>query len=156
MKRNVLLDLISIPLWIAPAVVKGLVFLVGVVVVPFTKPDHPIFGNNEDPVPRAWYRPGQPEWFRDYMWRAWRNGGGNNLRFLFTEPEIDSWYGILNLEPQVRSGVVKSGYRFARAKLYSEYWYMRKIGNEFFEFRLGWKFSGVPGFFFTAQLRKGE
>ena len=145
---------LSIVLWIPALAVKLLLALVGVVIVPFTKPDNPIYGNNEHPTAPDWYREGQPEWWRDYVWRALRNPV-NNIRYLIDEPDVAKGP---NPDEVVRNGT-KSASRWLRSGLFSEYWYMRRINwairgtwYKYFEFRIGWKFSGVPGFAPTIQL----
>jgi len=146
--------ILSILLWAPAIAIKILLALLGLVVVPFTDSDNPIYGNNEHPTPPKWYRPGQPEWWRDYVWRAIRNPV-NNLRYYFDEPEPEVIKGHPNPDNAVRKEGRKSAHRFTRASLYSEYWYLRKTGDRFLEFRVGWKFSGVPGFAPTIQLRYG-
>lgn len=149
-------NLVSIALWIPALLFRLVLIVVGLFVVPFTDPEtHPIYGNREDPVPRSWFMPGKPEWLRDYCWRALRNPT-NNLRYMIEEPEVDAWYGDPDPDAATRKYDRKSAWRFSRAKLFSEFWYQRKCRDgEFFEFRFGWKFSNVPGFGMTYQLRKG-
>lgn len=153
-----LLNIISVLLWIPALLFRLALIIVGLFVVPFTDSEHnPIWGNREDPVPRKWFMPNRPEWLRDYCWRALRNPA-NNLRFVIEEPNIEVLYGDANPDSATRKYGQQSAWRFARAKVFSEYWYQRRCRDgEFFEFRFGWKFSpGVPGFGMTHQLRKGK
>ena len=145
------MGLLSVLLWLPALAIKFLLFLVGLVVVPFTDADNPVYGNNENPWPPAWYRKGQPLWWRDYLWRAWRNPV-NNVRYFFTEPSADIVRGVLSPDEVVRKGLSVSAWRWTRASLYSEYWYLREFNYKYYEFRIGWKFSGVPGFAPTLQL----
>ena len=153
-----MLNTLSVILWVPAFAVKLALALVGVVIVPLTSTTNPIWGNNEHPVAPNWYRPAEPEWWRDYVWRAWRNPV-NNLRYIIDEPVPDTVTGMIDPESFVRANLHKGvrASRFIRSGLYSEYWYLRATKDrEVFEFRAGWKFSGVPGFAPTLQLRKGS
>ncbi len=150
-------DFLSILVWVPSLAAKALLAVIGWFVVPFTNKDHPIWGNNEHPNPPNWYREGQPEWWRDYVWRGWRNMV-NNVRYLIKEPSAEVVKGD-NPDDVVRSGKAKKASRWVRSGLYSEYWWMRTIDwtfrgrhYTFFEFRIGWKFSGVEGFAPTFQI----
>lgn len=143
--------LITIILWIPALAIKLLLALIGLVAVPLTKPSNPIWGNNEHPVPPHWFMPEKKEKLRDYVWRAIRNPV-NNVRYLFEQPEPSIVSGVMDPDDAVRSGTVKSAARWIRSGVYSEYWYLRRKGDKFFEFRIGWKFSDVPGFAPTLQL----
>lgn len=151
-----ILNVVSVLLWI-PAMLARVVFiLLGLVAVPFTGPEHRIWGNYEDPTARSWYRPNAPEWFRNYMWRAVRNPA-NNLRYRFKQPAFyDSVAGAPDVDKRVYYGGHRSAWRWTRAGLYSEFWYLRQVGDQKFEVRIGWKFSGVPGFMITSQVRLGQ
>lgn len=107
----------------------------------------------------------------DYIWRAIRNPV-NNLRYYFEEPEPDYVAAESNssyargalLQPSfnpdwvVRQTADSWAWRFVRSGLFSEFWYLRysERFDRYFEFRIGWKFSGVPGFAPTIQLRFGR
>jgi hypothetical protein len=148
---------LALPLWVGLALAKLALAIVGVVAVPFTAPTHPLWGNKTDPVPPKWYRPGQPEWLRDYVWRAWRNPV-NNLRYLIDEPDWAHITGDINPDLSVREFEFKVAWRYLTSEsgLFFEYWYLRRCDDgEFFEFRIGWKFGVTPGFGPTLQLRKG-
>lgn len=150
------MNILSVIIW-GPALGTKLLFIIiGLVAVPVTSNTHPIWGNNEDPEAPKWFKPEWPGWFRQYWWRAIRNPA-NNLRYLIDEPtEYDFAWGMVNPDEAVRDQGNERAYRFVRAGLYSEYWYLKRVGDEYFEFRIGWKFSGVPGFAPTFQLRKGD
>lgn len=93
---------------------------------------------------------------RDYMWRAWRNPA-NNVRFWFKEPKEPNLSGHHNPEESVRAGVTPKAWRWAWSFPFAEYWRVwRTDEGEIAEFRIGWKFSGVPGFGPTLQWRKGD
>lgn len=134
--------------------IRFLLALIGLVVVPFTdRLTNPIYGNREDPCPRIWFRPDDPFWLRDYMWRAIRNPT-NNLRYLFEAPPYD-YKGTYNCDHAVRQDGELSAWRLVHEGIYVEYWYLRRLKDGgLFEFRVGWKFSGVPGFAPTIQLRR--
>ena len=148
------MNLLSVILWIPAITLKIMLAIIGLVVVPFTKPDNVIYGNNEHPTPPKWFRPEWSEWARDYWWRAIRNPV-NNLRYFMDEPPIDELHGVQNCDVAVRTDGQTSAWRFVRGGKYSEFWYVKRVGDEFFEFRIGWKFSGVPGFGPTIQFRLG-
>ena len=154
-----LLNILSILLWLPALVIKFVIFDgIGLVAVLFTDSSHPIWGNNEDPKPRSWYKPNWSKKARNYGWRALRNRS-NNLRYRFKEPTPTYIYGTTNPEVAVRSGTMRKASRFTRASLYSEYWVIWKTESKsrpYGEFRIGWKFSGVPGFMITGQLRRGK
>lgn len=145
-------NILSVMLWVPALAAKFLLAAVGLVVVPFTdSKTNTVYGNREDPFPPHWYRPGQPERWRDYAWRALRNPV-NNLRYLIREPV---WLDVATDNPDTVVRTMKriSHYRWTRSDLFSEFWYLRRVGfNKYFEFRIGWKFSGVPGFAPTFQL----
>jgi len=49
-----------------------------------------------------------------------------------------------------------SAHRWMSHGIYWEYWYLREVGDRYFEFRIGWKFvDGNDEFFPTLQLRLG-
>jgi len=163
-----MMNLLSILLWLPALAVKLALAAIGLVVVPFTHPyKNPLYGNREHPRPPSWFMPeyergplgGFDMRLRDYVWRAIRNPV-NNLRYFFEEP---SWqfaycYGDINPDHAVRSLEFDAAWRFMRDGLYSEFWYLRysERFDRYFEFRIGWKFSGVPGFAPTIQLRFGR
>lgn len=145
--------IIPILYFAAVALLKLVLAIIGLVAVPFTHPFlNPIWGNREDPEAPAWYRPGQPNKKRDYYWRALRNPV-NNMRYWFVQPPLMKAY--LNPDVVVRAGVRPAWSRYIRTGRYFEYWYLREYRGKYFEFRIGWKFSGVPGFGPTLQLRYG-
>ena len=64
-----------------------------------------------------------------------------------------------NPDDKVRSPhpIVVSAHRYTRHGLFVEYWYLRRVGEKFFEFRIGWKFvDGNDEFFPTFQFRIGS
>ena len=149
--------LLSILCWIPAWLIKFVIFDgMGLVACFFVDASHPIWGNKEDPVPRPWYKPHWSPFWRDYGWRALRNRS-NGLRDFFTEPEVKHRIGTKD-EPEqaVRAGECDSAWRWQRTGLRSEYWRVWKSKGEIAEIRLGWKWSGVPGFMVTAQVRRGK
>lgn len=170
---KLLKDILSVLLWVPAGAIRAVFWIIGWFAVPFiNREKNPIWGNQEDPVARKWYLPGKPDWLRNYLWHAWRNPT-NNLRYhLFDEPKkYDVLYGHTDPDQATRKEGLVSVHRFVRAGLFSEYWYQRKVkvsnwpnflqrftgvNDEFFEFRIGWKFSSVPGFMITVQARMGN
>jgi len=153
------LAVLAVLFWIPSLGFKFLLALIGLVVVPLTHPEtNFIWGNREDPEPPSGYHTGKPQWLRDYLWRAIRNPA-NNLRFRTNEPMPHRVLsGFTNPDTMVRHKGLDSASRFARRGIFAEYWRVwrtkdpdRPIG----EFRIGWKFSPVPGFAPTLQWRKG-
>ena len=73
------------------------------------------------------------------------------LRFEQPRPEP-----VANPDWQVRTGREVSSHRYMSG-YQPEYWYLRKIGSKFFEFRIGWKYTtgGHIKFAPTFQLRLG-
>lgn len=62
-----------------------------------------------------------------------------------------------NPDQRVRNNGERGASRWLRDGLFSEYWYLRKVGKKYFEFRIGWKFvDGNDEFFPTVQFRVGE
>lgn len=147
---------VCVLLWVPAFLIRLVLILLGFVMVPITSRRHFIWGNNEHPHAPDWHMPGKPDWWRDYVWRAWRNPA-NNVRFWFTEPEDKNVSGFAEPEVAVRNSGFRSAYRWAWCFPFAEYWriWATKKG-EIAEFRIGWKFSGVPGFGFTTQLRRGK
>lgn len=144
--------LVAVPIWSIAFVLRIVLILVGFVAVPLAGPRHPIWGNNEDPKAPSWFMEGDADWWRNYVWRAWRNPT-NNVRFWLEEPEIWTTFGEDNPEYLVRNGHMKRASRLSISGIFFEYWIMwRRSGNKFAEFRIGWKRSPVPGFGLTAQL----
>lgn len=151
------LNVLSVLLWIPAWLVRLAFILVGLVVVPFTNRETSIWGNYEDPEPPHWFKPYSSEFVRDYLWRAIRNPA-NNLRFLIKQPAFfDSTAGRDNPHYDIyTTGLHLTSWRWTRSGLFSEFWYMKEVGEKVIEVRLGWKFSPVPGFMITAQVRYGE
>ena len=153
-------NVISALLWIPAALVKLILFVVGLVLVPFTSPYHPIWGNEEHPYAPQWFKPDWPFKLRQYWWRAIRNPV-NNIRFLFEDirlGDLEEQKGVPSPDKAVRELGRDSAWRWRRYKYFSEYMYMRRTGyKKYFEFRIGWKIaSPVPGLGFTIQLRNGS
>lgn len=91
--------------------------------------------------------------WRKFWWFAIRNPT-MGLRTLFKQPILEP---RPNPDDLVYGGLEKSTHRFLRHGAFSEYWYLRAVGDKKFEFRIGWKFSdGTPGFIVTWQLRLGD
>jgi len=87
-----------------------------------------------------------------FWWFAIRNPTVG-LRDKFTQPILEP---RPNPDDDVYSGVKKSATRWLRHGYFSEFWYLRAVGDKKFEFRIGWKFAdGTPGFTPTVQLRYG-
>lgn len=158
-----ILNVISILLWAPALAVKLALAAIGLIAVPFTHPyKNPIYGNREHPVPPSWFMPEDADWIRDYVWRAIRNPV-NNLRYIFErfEPEdgtVGVGWGHENPDHIVRNWRRTPAWRFLRCGLFSEFWFLHYSVHfdRYFEFRIGWKFSGVPGFAPTIQLRFGR
>lgn len=133
--------------------VKLALAVIGLVVVPFTHPvKNRVWGNKIEPVSPSWHMEDWPDWWADYVWRAIRNPV-NNLRFLFEEPEVKVFRGVGNPDIEVRIDGFDKATRLIPGWL-PEYWHMRRLkSGTLFEFRVGWKYSGVPGFTPTIQLR---
>lgn len=152
------MNILSILFWVPSLAIKLALAVTGLAVVPFTHPyKNPVWGNREHPVPPGWFMPEDADWIRDYVWRAIRNPV-NNLRYLFDEPKAEIIGGDANPDVVVRKMGYESSLRYMRAGIFSEFWYLRysERFDRYFEFRIGWKFSGVPGFAPTIQLRFGR
>lgn len=153
-----LMNVVGVLFWIPTGALKFVLWAIGLIVVPFTDPqNNPIWGNRVQPYAPIWYRTGQPRWWRNYAWRALRNSA-NNLRFWFREP-TEAWiWGDGDPEGSVRNIMddTDKAWRFMRSGVFAEYWRIwRTDDGEIAEFRIGWKFGGVPGFAPTFQWRKG-
>ena len=87
--------------------------------------------------------------WKKYVWWAWRNPTpGLKGKFKQPIPEVHP-----NPDKTVRSGQKRSDSRWLQSGIYWEYWYLRKAGSKFFEFRIGWKFvDGNDEFFPTLQI----
>lgn len=89
----------------------------------------------------------------DLYWEMAIRNPTAGLAKLFEQPILEP---RPNPDTLVRTGVQKSASRFLRDGLFSEYWYLRKVGKKYFEFRIGWKFAdGTPGFTPTISIRLG-
>lgn len=141
--------------WIVVAVCLLLVKLpasiLGLVLVPFTDAQrNPVWGNREQPESPSWHMDWAPDWLANYVWRAIRNPA-NNLRFWIDEPNLH--FTLPNPDEIVRTQGKRSATRYVDGWL-PEYWHLRRLkSGKLFEFRVGWKYSGVPGFAPTIQLR---
>ena len=90
---------------------------------------------------------------RKFWWFAIRNPT-RGFAAAFTQP-IDE--PRPNPDDLVYGKVQKSATRFLRHELFSEFWYLRAVGDKKFEFRIGWKFAdGTPGFSPVIQFRYGR
>ena len=148
--------ILSIPVWLLALLAQAPFYVAGWVVVPFTRAW--LYDDSRNPPMPASWREGQPEWWRDYVWRAWRNPLPG-LRWWVNEPEEDSyyddWYGENNPDWLVRDGYEIHSFWYIRRGLFFEYWYLRRVGNKYFEFRIGWKYGIEPGFAPSFSLRLG-
>jgi hypothetical protein len=150
--------LYTFPIWAALVPVRLALVVIGWAVVPFVDPqNNPVWGNRLEPEAPDWYHRGRPAWLADYLWLAWRNPT-NNLRFLIDEPRVPPAAYDINPDTLVRSGAMPAASRWIFAGPFFEFWYLRHVKryNRFLEVRIGWKFSGVPGFAHTLQVRFGK
>lgn len=141
-------------IWLVLVAAQAPAYVLGWLVVPFT--NRGPYNGDRDPMP-SWYREGQPEWLRDYVWRAWRNPLPG-WKYLVDEPVgfMDEGYGSNNPDIVVYSGLKKSSWWYIRSGIFVEYWYLRAVGSKKFEFRIGWKFGTEPGFAPSFSLRLGD
>lgn len=152
-------DIAGLTLSIMAAIARTLTLdVIGLFVTPFINAEtNPVWGNREDPLPPHWYRRGQPRWWRYYAWHALRNRSAN-ARYLFTEPPQSEWdvRGWWHPEQAVRERRAWDAWRLVRVGWRTEVWRVwRTKSGRIAEIRLGWKYSGVPGFFVTHQFRVG-
>ena len=155
------MGILSALLWL-PAMAVRLVFvLIGLVFIPITflgdgsKRTPPlwrhIWGNVED-VPQWWIDRKSDSLFWKWWWMAVRNptqGLAGLIKQPIPEPRP-------NPDEVVRKGFAKSSSRWLRSGIFSEYWYLRKVGKQYFEFRIGWNFvDGNDGFLPSLQFRLG-
>lgn len=91
---------------------------------------------------------------RGGVWWYWAvRNPTRGLGTLFTQPIPEPHP---NPDKIVRSGEAERASRYISG-LQPEYWYLRKAGDEYFEFRVGWKYTtgGRIDFYPTIQFRKG-
>lgn len=154
-------DFLSALLWIPVWSIRLVFIVIGLVAVPLslvadgqhrTNFMWKIWANVEE-IPQWWYDDkGESRWSK-FLWFAIRNPTPG-LRTLFEQPILEP---RPNPDDLIYGGIQKSAHRWIRHGAFSEYWYLRAVGDEKFEFRIGWKFSdGTPGFIPTIQLRLGE
>lgn len=93
--------------------------------------------------------------FRCFWWMAIRNPT-LGLAGVFRQPVPEVKPNPDNIVRDPNGPVSAS--RFMHHGWYAEFWYLRRIkSDEFFEFRIGWKFvDGNDEFFPTFQLRRGS
>jgi len=88
-----------------------------------------------------------------FWWFALRNPTRGFAR-MFKQPILEP---RPNPDDLVYTKGHKSASRWLRHGIFSEFWYLRAVGKNKFEFRVGWKFAdGTPGFGPTISLRLGD
>ena len=153
-----IMNVISVALWIPALILRFALILIGLVAVPLS-----LIGDGADETPKflTWFgkvedipywwesRSGQSYWSK-FVWMAIRNP---TQGFAFEQPVAEI---RPNPDSKVRSLGHKSAHRWQRFGWKSEYWYLREVGIKYFEFRIGWKFSGPDVKFGpTMQVRLG-
>ena len=149
-----ILNFLSVLAWFPVFLIRIILIVLGLVIVPFDrKGTFPIWGNREHPQPPSWFMKGRSHFLRRFVWHALRNPA-NNFRYLISEPKIEKYYGHQDLDTRAWEER-KFAWRFVRSGIFSELWLIWPSDFrdwKVFEFRIGWKFSPVPGFGPTLQL----
>ena len=151
--KSAMLLLPRIAVWLAAGLLRFVFAALGWFVVPFT-----LIGSG-DKMTHHWFT-----WFGNsalvplshsknrwtkYVWMAWRNPlEGLDGTLVQPIPEFTP-----NPDMMVRTSVQRSDHRWMAHRIFWEYWYLRRMGKKFFEFRVGWKFvDGNEDFVPTFQL----
>ena len=155
------MGILTVLLWLPALAIRLVLVLIGLVFIPITflgdgskrTPPmwRPIWGNVEN-VPQWWINEKGDSLFWKWWWMAIRNptnGLAGWIKQPIKEPRP-------NPDTIVREGYAKSSSRWLQSGIFSEYWYLRKIGDKYFEIRVGWKFvDGNDEFFPTLSVRYG-
>jgi hypothetical protein len=155
--ESTLLTLLGMILWIPLAIVRLWLVILGIPAILLS-----LVGDGSRNTPSIWTfwieasetpaKYATSRWGKFYWWAIRNPTRGLKKVFKQPIPEIQP-----NPDRIVRSptGPVSAS-RWMQSGIYWEYWYLRRVGKEYFEFRIGWKFvDGNDEFFPTIQIRKG-
>lgn len=147
--------LAAILVWVAAGLLNVVLIVIGVFADPFVRDhaNHPIWGNRPTGLAPTWYRTGQPDWWRDYAWRALRNPA-NNVQYWLNCPRVDT-EGMTDPDHNIYELGIP-GHRFILDRVYFEFWYARPVGKLYFECRMGWKYGTNQEPSPTWQFRIGN
>ena len=154
--------LFGILIWIILTICVIPLYLLGFLAVPmglvadgaYSTPWLWTFWGKVEDIPNWWYdRAGTSRWSK-FWWMQIRNPM-QGLKRLAEQP-CDALHP--NPDELVRApGGPVSASLWTSHGIFWEYWYMREIKGEFFEFRIGWRFGDTKANFSpTWQLRWGE
>ena len=148
--------IIGLPIWILAFVLRFVLMVVGVFLVPFT-----LLADGARNTPRLYRWLGNSanvpashnknRWTK-YVWMAWRNPL-EGLDGTLTQPIPEERPNPDDIVRNIAVYGLLSRHRWMSHGIFWEYWYLRKVGGRYFEFRIGWKFvDGNADFVPTFQL----
>lgn len=112
-----------------------------------------------------------------WMWKLWANAVATPAAYTTSTWKKIWWWAVRNPTtgltsllkqpiPEVQPNPDRtvrgntggqSDYRWMQSGIFWEFWYLRRVGDKYFEFRIGWKFvDGNEEFFPTIQCRLGH
>jgi hypothetical protein len=147
-----MMNILSILLWVPALLLRLVLIVLGLVMVAVS------LLINDEVTPKAlrWFGRVEeiPGWWKgsSYWWMAIRNPTGG---VRFEQPTAEK---LPNPDRIVFNGQQRSATRWMRHGLKSEWWFLTRVNDEtYFEFRIGWKYSGkLVKFSPTMQVRLGD